>query len=122
MITSYEVGAVFKIADDATPTITRMAQEARALADAIQTVHAQLNTLGRNANLTALSRQFSTLTRNANAAATAVTRATRATAIGPTTASGVPAIRQAAGAGGGGGGGAVVPPAGRYPGGGGWRR
>jgi hypothetical protein len=117
VISSYEVGAIFRITDDATPTITRLAQEARALADAIQMARTELAALGRSAGLTTISRQLSTVTRNATAAAAALRT------VG-TTASGVPAIRQAAGAGGGAGGGGVVPPAGgrRYPGGGGWRR
>jgi hypothetical protein len=112
MITSYEVGAIFKIADQAMPTIAALAREARTLADAVLAAKTELAALGRVPGLSVLSRQLSGVNRAVqNVTRNAVTMnaalaggATQAAGImAATGAGGTPRIPQAPGGRGGGG-------------------
>src|SRR5258708_2562757 len=58
MIPSYEVGAVFRVSDQATPTMQLMTREANTLAASIDRLRANITALGRSPGLTRLATQM----------------------------------------------------------------
>lgn len=85
MITSYEVGAVWKIVDQVTPTLTRIADQLRAFDKLVQGVHERLGQIGSqftaisdtrfagvNRGLTGISTRLENIERRANTAKSAL--------------------------------------------------
>lgn len=102
MITSYEVGAIFKIADQATPTIAALAREARTLADAVLAAKTELSALGRVPGLSVLSRQLSGVNRTVTNVTRNVALMNAGLAAGATAAAGIMPVPGGGGRGGGG--------------------
>lgn len=115
MITSFEVGSIFKIIDQASPALRKILAEVRQLNLALDKARANLASLGKSvvpAGLTsavaqtdALATAWGNVAKNAGAAQIAIGRAAARSALPP------------AAGGGGGGGGAARVPGGHRPGG-----
>lgn len=106
MITSYEVGAVFKIINQASPALRTILGQVRVLNQAIERARANLAEIGKSSAATgtavaetrALAKEWGDVAKNAKAAQLAIGQAAGASAR----ASGAGAAAAAAGAGGGG--------------------
>jgi hypothetical protein len=113
VISSYEVGAVFKIVDQATPVIAKLAQEARALTADIQALKQEIAGLGKTPGLTVLSRQLRSVSQSMRTATiNAVRMGTTIQTSANTAANALAAVGAAGGVPAAGGAGGRIPPTG----------